>query len=177
LGLLRELRSHVSLHYAQKPVVVETFLGILETRMRVFPVLEDVLKQEQKFTTRDSGERREFATGSVRDSRKGKGRYDLIPAYPQQRLAQLYERGAEKYADNNWQKGQPLSGYMESAERHLYNFKDGDLVEDHLAAIVWNVYAFMWTQREIAAGRLPQELDDWTTGPDRQKSKPPQEAK
>lgn len=124
-----------------------------------------------QFKTRDSGQRRQFPTGSVRDSRQGKGRYDLIPAYPQQRLAQLYERGAEKYDDNNWQKGQPLSTYMESAERHLYNFKDGDLVEDHLAAVVWNMYAFMWTEREIREGRLPAELDDWTRGPDRQKTK------
>lgn len=122
------------------------------------------------FTTRDSGDRQEFPTGSVRDSRTGKGRYDLIPAYPQKRLAQLYERGAEKYADNNWQKGQPLARYMESLERHLNDFKDGDMVEDHLASIAWNAFAFMWTKREIDEGRLPAALDDWTGGPDRQKS-------
>lgn len=115
------------------------------------------------FITRDSGERQAFSTGSVRDTREGKGRFDLIPSYPQKRLAQLYERGAKKYGDNNWQKGQPLSRYMDSAARHLADFLDGDHVEDHLASVVWNVYAFMWTEREINAGRLPKELDDWSS--------------
>src|SRR5882724_9717918 len=54
--------------------------------------------------TKASGKRRQFASGSVRDSRQGKGRYDLIPALAMRRLAELYERGAEHYGDNNWKK-------------------------------------------------------------------------
>lgn len=110
------------------------------------------------FITKDSGERRVFETGSVRDSRKGKGRFDLIPAYPLKRLAQLYERGAEKYADNNWQKGQPLANYLDSAMRHMNDYREGDRAEDHLIAVAWNVFAYIWTERAIEQGKLPASL-------------------
>jgi hypothetical protein len=112
------------------------------------------------FITKDSGQRRVFETGSVRDSRKGKGRFDLIPAYPLKRLAQLYERGAEKYADNNWQKGQNLANYLDSAMRHLNDYRDGDRSEDHLIAVAWNIFAYVWTERAIEQGKLPASLGD-----------------
>lgn len=117
------------------------------------------------FITKDSGERRVFETGSVRDSRKGKGRFDLIPAYPLKRLAQLYERGAEKYADNNWQKGQPLANYLDSAMRHMNDYRDGDRAEDHLIAVAWNVFAYIWTERAIEQGKLPASLGEPAPAP------------
>lgn len=114
------------------------------------------------YIVKDSGERREFDTGSVRDIRTGKGRFDLIPAYPLRRLAQHYEAGARKYKDRNWEKGQPLSSYLDSAERHLNGFKDGLVDEDHLAACVWNLFALMWTKEMVTRKRLPTSLDDLT---------------
>ena len=63
-------------------------------------------------TTLDSGKRRDFPTGSRRDSREGKGRYDLISPIALRRLALVCERGAAKYGDRNWEKGQPMSGYI-----------------------------------------------------------------
>ncbi len=69
-------------------------------------------------SVKDSGERREFSTGSVRDVRKGKGRFDLIPPCALLLLAQHYENGAVKYGDRNWEKGQPLSSYVDSMLRH-----------------------------------------------------------
>lgn len=112
------------------------------------------------FETKDSGTREVFVTGSQRDSRTGKGRFDLVPFHPLQRLAQLYERGAIKYQPGNWKKGQPLSRYQDSAARHLYQLIDGDKSEDHAAAVAWNMFAFMWTAEAIRTGKLPAELDD-----------------
>ncbi len=60
--------------------------------------------------------------------------------------------------DRNWEKGLPLSRFMDSAERHVNQFKAGDRTEDHLAAVLWNIYGVIWTEREIALGRLPKEL-------------------
>lgn len=115
----------------------------------------------KSYVTKDSGERRKYATGSVRDSRKGKGRFDLIPLEPLRRLAGLYERGAEKYEPNNWKRGQPLmSSFFDSAFRHLADLQAGEPTEDHAAAVLWNVVGYMWTLDEIEAGRLPKELDD-----------------
>jgi hypothetical protein len=112
------------------------------------------------FITRDSGVREEFKTGSRRDTREGKGRFDLIPPGPLRRLAQLYERGAQKYGDHNWQKGQPLSRYLDSAYRHLVAVAEGQEDEDHLAAVAWNAFSLMWTQAKIREGKLPPDLYD-----------------
>jgi hypothetical protein len=118
---------------------------------------------DKQFITKDSGKRQQFATGSVRDTAEGKGRFDLIPTMPLRRLAGLYERGAKKYGDRNWQKGQPLMRYVDSAMRHLNCLIAGEPEEDHAAAIAWNMFALMFTVGEIEAGRLPKELDDRPT--------------
>lgn len=112
------------------------------------------------FITKDSGEREEFPTGSRRDTRKGKGRYDLIPPAALARLAAVYERGAEKYGDWNWSKGQNLSRFADSALRHLMQFLDGDRTEDHAAQAAWNLFSLMATEEFIGRGLLPAELND-----------------
>lgn len=116
---------------------------------------------EKKFELRNSGDQKEqFQTGSVRDSRDGKGRFDLIPTGPLRRLARIYEEGGKRYGDGNWKKGQSLMRYMDSALRHINCAIAGEPTEDHLAQCSWNCFAFMWTLNEIEAGRLPKELDD-----------------
>ncbi len=112
------------------------------------------------FITKDSGQRQSFETGSVRDLATGKGRFDLIPTGPLRRLAELYERGAAKYGDNNWQKGQPLQRYIDSAMRHLNELRAGETTEDHAIGVVWNMFSYIWTVDELAAGRLPASLDN-----------------
>ena len=62
----------------------------------------------------DSGTRQNFSTGSVRDTNMGKPRFDLISLLGSYRLAKHYANGAVTYGDRNWEKGQPLSGYIES---------------------------------------------------------------
>jgi hypothetical protein len=109
---------------------------------------------------KDSGERRSFGTGSVRDVRTGKGRYDLIPPKAVKRIAQHFENGAVKYGDKNWELGQPLSSYLDSGLRHTFNLLDLQVDEDHAAAGIWNLIAFLCTADWIIEGRLPRDLDD-----------------
>jgi len=109
---------------------------------------------------KDSGKRQEFETGSKRDTREGKGRFDLIPVYPMRRLARHYENGAVKYGDRNWESGQPLSRYLDSCERHLYGVKEGLIDEDHASAAVWNMFGYLATCQWIEEGKLSAELDD-----------------
>lgn len=109
----------------------------------------------------DTGKRSSFGTGSMRDSQENKGRYDLIPSSAILRLAQHYENGARKYAERNWEKGQPLSQYYNSAIRHLDHIKDGDISEDHFAAAMWNVAAMIHHVDAMLDGTLPQELDSF----------------
>ncbi len=109
-------------------------------------------------SVKDSGKREEFLTGSVRDTREGKGRFDLLPPYAITRLAQHYENGAKKYGDRNWEKGQYLSRYMDSALRHLFKYLGGSREEDHLVAVAWNILGYIETEKWIDDGVLPEEL-------------------
>jgi hypothetical protein len=116
------------------------------------------------FTTKVTESRDEFSTGSVRGDQSGKGRYDLLPREAIHRLAQLYERGAEAYGDNNWRLGQPFSRVASSMLRHAFQAANGDTDEDHLAAVMFNAAALATYEELIRAGKLPAELDDRPTG-------------
>lgn len=108
----------------------------------------------------DSGTRRTFETGAQRDRAKGKGRYDLISPIAIHRLATVLEKGAEKYAARNWEKGMHLSNYIDSAQRHLYNYLEGKRDEDHMGQAFWNIMAFIHTEEMISRGQLPADLND-----------------
>ena len=71
------------------------------------------------FVVKDSGEREDFGTGSVRDTDSGKPRYDLVSVPALTRLAHHLRKGAEKYSERNWELGQPASRFYASALRHL----------------------------------------------------------
>ena len=124
---------------------------------------DPVPKRVDPFTfehVKDSGERSEFVTGAVRDRQSGKGRYDLLSPIALRRLAKHFENGATKYSDRNWEKGMPLSRYLDSALRHIFSILEGKTDEDHAAAAEWNMHAFMHTQEKIVSGALPEALDD-----------------
>ena len=138
---------------------------------------------------KDSGCRREFSTGAVRDDNGDKGRCDLLPLAVVSRLldgdpitqhisnfmetgstaslyvalarfcvpaydgsittlllevAKHFADGAKKYGDNNWQKGLPVSCYIDSAVRHYLKFRRGDKDEPHDRAFIWNIMCCIW---------------------------------
>lgn len=143
----------------------------------------------------DSGNRREFETGAVRDIQEGKGRCDLMPfdiiaeCYERQfgkddntaiifeaiykftksgnpshlydvlsvdepfggysdmflEVSVHFEEGANKYGENNWQKGIPVKCYIDSAIRHYLKFQRGDTDEPHDRAFCWNILCAIWT--------------------------------
>lgn len=109
---------------------------------------------------KDSGQRQEFDTGSRRDTRAGKGRFDLLPMRALTRLARHFEGGASKYGDRNWEKGQPISRYLDSAIRHACKYVQGERDEDHLIAAAWNLMCAADTEERISAGLLPPDLND-----------------
>ena len=152
-----------------------------------------------KFQLDDSGHRREFPTGAVRDIKEGKGRCDLMPldiigewmeddvlklindfiitgsnTYLYQvldeemaqveipkcilELSKHFEAGAIKYGERNWEKGIPLSSYIDSAVRHYLKHLDGQEDENHFIAFVWNIVCCIWTNKHLPEMRdLPYE--------------------
>ena len=110
---------------------------------------------------KDSGTRRTFDTGSVRDAAGREGRYDLLPHLALFCLARHFEEGAIKYGDDNWRLGQPIkAAYLDSACRHLHRFLAGDRDEPHLTAAAWNILCAVETIILVHRGDLPLSLLD-----------------
>jgi len=111
------------------------------------------------FVVKDSGERKEFASGMQRDTADGKMRPDLVRDGPMfLRWVEHLTKGAIKYAARNWMKatGQPeYDRFLESTDRHYtvwftwmkygINIEDPHhptllpLIEDHAAAVFFNI--------------------------------------
>lgn len=90
---------------------------------------------------------RQFDTGAQRDTGEGKLRMSLVPQQELKRVMKRYLDGAEKYGENNWMKGMPLSVYYDCAHRHLEAWWRGEDSEDHAAAVVWNMLCAMHTEK------------------------------
>ena len=71
-------------------------------------------------------------------------------------VARHFENGALKYGERNWEKGIPISRYIDSALRHLMKDLAGETDEDHAAAFVWNCMCAAWTMEHLPA------MDDYT---------------
>jgi hypothetical protein len=99
--------------------------------------------EKEAFILKDSGKREKFDSGMVRDQRSGKGRFDLISPIALRRLAVIYEKGATKYEPRNWEKGAPMGRFLDSALRHLNQYKEGYRDEDHIAQACWNLFCIL----------------------------------
>lgn len=113
-----------------------------------------------KYQLKDSGEREKHSSGAVRDIREGKGRYDLVTPIALKRISIIYEKGAKKYDDRNWEKGMPICRYLDSAIRHIMQNLEGLRDEDHLGQAAWNLMAAIHTEEMIKRGLMPKEFDD-----------------
>jgi hypothetical protein len=90
-------------------------------------------------TIKDSGHRRHFGSGAVRDMAYGKGRMDLLPWEAIVEVSKHCEEGALKYGERNCEKGIPVHSLIDSAFRHLAKYTMGETDEPHLRAAAWNI--------------------------------------
>lgn len=116
--------------------------------------------EEADYKIKDSGQRRKFGTGAVRDMATGKGRFDLLPWAVVRALAIHYQKGCEKYGDRNWEKGLPVKSFLDSAMRHAAQVIDGRSDENHAVAALWNMSCAYQTILWIQEGKLPLKLYD-----------------
>lgn len=108
----------------------------------------------------ESGERRQFSTGATRQAAAGKGRPSLFPADAYIEICKHFEVGGISHGDRNWEKGLPISCYIDSLERHIAALKMNKTDERHDRAIAWNAVCLLATIVRIQNGLLPKELDD-----------------
>ena len=97
---------------------------------------------------------------------KGKNRLDLIPTEALEVLAEIYTRGASKYAQHNWAKGMAWSRPYGALLRHALAFWRGEETDSefgtpHILHVAWNAIAlYMYS-------RYRRQYDDrynWHTG-------------
>jgi hypothetical protein len=81
--------------------------------------------------------------------------------FPREQFAIVVtKKGAKRYGERNWEKGQPLSRYLDSCLRHLFQHLEGRTDEKHGVAALWNLCALIWTEDAIEKDLLPKTLDD-----------------
>jgi len=112
------------------------------------------------YKIKDSGHRRVHDTGAQRDRSAGKGRNDLRSPFVDEACSIHFEFGGDKYGERNWEKGQPLSWYIDSQIRHMNKFRMGLWDENHLIAQYWNSHCLVDTWIKIERGILPAKLND-----------------
>ena len=93
-----------------------------------------------------TGKPRQFDTGAQRDNGDGKLRMSLVPHKALNDVMVRYLQGVETYGENNWKKGMKHSILYDSAMRHLIQDFQGDDVEDHLGAALWNIMCMIWNR-------------------------------
>ena len=118
------------------------------------------VKISDDYKIKDSGARRDFGTGAVRDITPNKGRFDLLPWATIRALAIHYQRGCEKYGPRNWEKGIIVSSFFDSGIRHAAQVIDGLNDENHAIAAIWNLCCGYQTILWIQEGKLSIELYD-----------------
>jgi len=76
--------------------------------------------------TKNVGLKKNFTDGGGERLNKNKLRYDLVHPKAHEDLVKTLTKGAEKYADRNWERGMNWSTVLESLKRHISAFEKGD---------------------------------------------------
>ena len=108
-----------------------------------------------EFGIKDSGERKQFASGMQRDVDNDKILYDLAFDGPMfERLAVHLTKGARKYEPRNWMKAESqeeMERFRQSAIRHFIQWLNGHRDEDHAAAVIFNINGYEYVRDRLSA--------------------------
>ena len=90
-------------------------------------------------------------------------RFDLIPVPALTKIAELYGKGAEKYAADNWRAGYEWSKSYAALQRHASQFWNGEDIDEemglpHMAAVAFHAMALLTFMEEH-----PEFDDRYTT--------------
>ncbi len=97
---------------------------------------------------------KDAVTGGEKGSKLA--RFDLIPPDALNAIAEVFGRGARKYADRNWEKGYAWGLSIAALERHLNAWKRGKSLDNegegatgahHLAQVAWHAMVLYTFER------------------------------
>lgn len=105
------------------------------------------------FIVKDSGERQKFNSGMQRDTETDKISFDLCFDGPMfTRWAAHLTKGARKYDDRNWMKANgdvERMRFRRSAVRHFVQWLNGEVDEDHAAAVFFNINGYEYVKQQM----------------------------
>jgi hypothetical protein len=146
---------------AQEIVRNSPHLWIVEDEDKPSPYRRNPLAIEGEYTVKDSGQRVHYDNGFVRDTEAGKEDLvwlfampdlDLIPPMMLTRWVEHMRKGAVKYGRNNWTQAEgpeAVARFKRSAIRHMNQWLRGETDEDHVSAMVFNVWAAEVTKEKM----------------------------
>jgi Domain of unknown function (DUF5664) len=92
-------------------------------------------------------------TGAQKGSKLA--RFDLIPPEALWGIAEVFGRGARKYADRNWEKGYRWGLSVAALQRHLHSWLMGESIDQetgahHLLQVAWHaIVLFTYELRNL----------------------------
>ena len=119
-----------------------------ENKLKQKEALIQMMQYDEKLGLYNDKSKRVFETGSQRDDDTNKPLPNHLDAYVRMRFGYLLREGGNKYGIGNWRKGQPTETALESLHRHLAKYELGDISEDHLSAIIFNVQLIMKNEQK-----------------------------
>jgi hypothetical protein len=111
------------------------------------------MRMSNPFAVKDSGVRQDYPSGMRRDTQEDKPDYTLIDIPFLTRIAIHLVKGAVKYGRDNWRKAnsvEELTRFRSSALRHMMQWQNGEVDEDHMAAVVFNLMAAEWVKGKLS---------------------------
>ena len=125
----------------------------LRVRRRLRDRVRHVSRKVAILKVLDSGKRKKFESGMVRDVTDDKTDYTLVLDGPMlERWAIHLNKGAAKYDKHNWLKAdgeEELARFRESAMRHFVQALRGEVDEDHIAAVFFNLNGMAYVQDRL----------------------------
>ena len=115
----------------------------------------------------DSGLRKEFSNGFVRDIDDSKLRFDLIPIWQLKTLARQYTDWMKKYWENNRQLArwkEAIMRFKQSARRHFITRQEWIYDEFHNDATIFNIMAYEYHRNRMLENDLVFD-DNWDEQP------------
>lgn len=85
-------------------------------------------------------------------------RWDLLPIDAIEQIVEVYTYGANKYADNNWQKVENAKErYYAALMRHLAAYGQGEIIDaesgkSHISMVAWNAITLLWFEMHDEVG-------------------------
>lgn len=114
-------------------------------KVPIVSALADLFKEQKQY---EINKDRVYDSGARRDGDDNKPYVHNLQGYVRLRFGYHTRLGASKYGDGNFLLGMPSDQALQSLDRHLAGYLNGDRSEDHLSAIIFGCQLVMLNEQK-----------------------------